>query len=75
MHADEVLTAFLELESASLRRIALTRPRDFSKLGAHADLNHAEDISPPGFFASSRPAIAESTLAGENRKEIFPCTD
>jgi hypothetical protein len=39
----------------------LTRRRDFSKL-AKADLNQAEDIFPARFFASSRPAIAESDV-------------
>jgi hypothetical protein len=32
------------------------------------DLNQAEDIFPAGFFASSGPAIAESTQRGKERK-------
>ena len=65
MRADEILTAFIELESAIRGRIGLTTRRDSQK--SVKDLNQAEDISPAGFFASSGPAIAESTRRGKEK--------
>ena len=60
VHADEKLTAFVELEAAVQRRIGLTTGRISAKLGvAKRILNQAEAFRPARFFASSGPAIPQ----------------
>jgi hypothetical protein len=59
-----------------LGRIGLTGRRGFSKLDRRQkDLNQAEDFSPLGFFASSRPAIAETTRRGNRKENIYEPID
>src|SRR6266436_1509414 len=61
VRADEILTAFLELESAicACDEICLDkRAGSFqNSIVVKKDLNQAEDFSPLGSSASSRPAI------------------
>jgi hypothetical protein len=60
--ADEILTAFIELESVifACDEICLAkRAGSFPNSAASKDLNQAEDFSPLGSSASSRPAIVE----------------
>ena len=62
VRADEKLAAFLELESAicACDEICLDkRAGSFPNSAASKDLNQAEDFSPLGSSASSRPAIVE----------------
>jgi hypothetical protein len=43
----------------------------FPRLGViETDLNQAEAFCPARFFASSGPAIAESTSAGKGKEEL-----
>jgi hypothetical protein len=67
VHANEKVTAFVELESATR---SLTGCRDFFQTRRRKkDLNQAEDFSPLGFFASSRPAIRNNT-AGKQKGNV-----
>jgi hypothetical protein len=51
-------------------RVYLTSTRDFFKTWCviKKDLNQGEGHFPARFFASSRPAIAEQTRRGKERK-------
>jgi hypothetical protein len=73
VRADEKLTAFVELEFVI--RACGELSRQVSQIFSHSgrrqkDLNQAEDFSPLGFFASSRPAIVKNNSAGKQKGNI-----
>ena len=51
--------------SAGLQKVSAQV--EVSKAAPQTDLNQAEDFFPAGFFASSRPAIPENQLSGEEK--------
>jgi hypothetical protein len=71
VHADEKLTAFIELELAirACGRIVLTGCRGFSKLGVAKRIRIRRRLSPARFFAPSGPAILENQLSGEKEEK------
>ena len=51
-------------------RLKSHRPNNAHPTIIKTNLNQAEDIFPLGFFASSRPAIAESTQRGKGKEKL-----
>jgi hypothetical protein len=78
VHADEKLTAFVELKSAIrgvaanwLDKQARIFPNSASLRGSES---RRRTFSPPGFFASSRPAICRINTAGKRKEEPHEST-
>ena len=58
-----------QIESLAAGLQKVSAQIESSKPAPQTDLNQAEDFSPAGFFASSRPAIPENQLSGEEKGE------
>jgi hypothetical protein len=71
VHADEKLTAFLELEAAvrNCTELACQADKIFGKTSKNQGLNPGEGASPDSFFPSFRSAVAQLTNR-EKRKIV-----